>query len=253
MNSKSFPTILSGVLVILIGAAIVYRWNSKRVNIGSSPGATGTSDSAATQQIIAPSPSALGQKSTITQRNADTPNAADVRGAGQGTQLGTGQTVSPIDQSEFVPDLSVDSRGLSKTTAVMTLESGVVRFKFYSQDAPNTVTRIIELMKKGFYNGLIFHRVVPDFVVQGGDPTGTGTGGSGQKLKAEFNKRKHVEGTIAMARARDPDSADSQFYVCLTTTPHLDNDYTVFGQVVEGMDLIKKIKKSDKMLSVRLE
>ncbi|MCM2324169.1 MAG: peptidylprolyl isomerase [Oligoflexia bacterium] len=130
---------------------------------------------------------------------------------------------------------------------------GIIRFKFYPQDAPNTVNRIIELVQQGFYNGLTFHRVVPGFVVQGGDPVGNGTGGSGQKLKAEFNNRRHVEGAVAMARAMDPDSADSQFYISLGTHPHLDRSYTVFGQVIEGMDVARKLEKGDKMISVRVE
>jgi cyclophilin family peptidyl-prolyl cis-trans isomerase len=127
-------------------------------------------------------------------------------------------------------DLTVDSNGLSRTTVVINSTQGVIKFKFYPQDAPNTVNRFIELIKKGFYNGLTFHRVVPGFVVQGGDPLGNGTGGSGQKL-----------------------SADSQFYIALGTLPALDHNYTVFGQVIEGMDVVRKLKVGDKMTSVTLE
>jgi cyclophilin family peptidyl-prolyl cis-trans isomerase len=151
------------------------------------------------------------------------------------------------------PDLMIDANGLSKATAIITTNRGVIRFKFYPKDAPNTVTRIIELINKGFYNGLKFHRVVPGFVVQGGDPQGNGTGGSGQKLKAEFNDRKHVEGAVAMARAQSPDSADSQFYIALAPQPHLDRSYTVFGQVIEGMDVVKQLQPDDEMISVIIE
>lgn len=151
------------------------------------------------------------------------------------------------------PDLTVDTNGLSKATVVVQTSQGVIKFKFYSNDAPKTVKRLVELINKGFYNGLIFHRVVEGFVIQGGDPQGNGTGGSGQKLDAEFNSRHHVEGTVAMARAADPNSADSQFYISLGTHPHLDNKYTVFGQVIEGMDVAKKIKIGDKMLSVSIQ
>jgi cyclophilin family peptidyl-prolyl cis-trans isomerase len=112
---------------------------------------------------------------------------------------------------------------------------------------------MVELINQGFYNGLAFHRVEPDFVIQGGDPLGSGMGGSGTKLKAEFNTRKHVEGTVAMARARDPDSADSQFYISLGTHPHLDRNYTVFGQVIEGIDVARKIRVGDKMTSVVIQ
>lgn len=127
---------------------------------------------------------------------------------------------------------------------------GTIEAELYSEDAPKTVARITELANKNFYDGLTFHRVIPGFVAQGGDPSGNGTGGSGTKLKAEFNKRKHLEGTLAMARSSDPDSADSQFYICLGAQPHLDNQYTVFGQVVKGLDAVKKLKVGDKMTKV---
>jgi cyclophilin family peptidyl-prolyl cis-trans isomerase len=130
---------------------------------------------------------------------------------------------------------------------------GQIKVELYPSDAPKTVARIRELVGKGFYNGLTFHRVVPGFVVQGGDPKGDGTGGSGQNLPAEFNSRQHTEGTVAMARAADPNSADSQFYISLGRHPHLDGQYTVFGQVKEGMDAVKKIEVGDKMDSVTLE
>ncbi len=124
---------------------------------------------------------------------------------------------------------------------------GTIEAELYPEDAPKTVARIKELAQKGFYNGLVFHRVVPGFVVQGGDPTGTGMGGSGQKLPAEFNNREHVEGSLAMARAQDPNSADSQFYISLGRHPHLDHNYTVFGKVIKGMDAVKQIQQGDKM------
>lgn len=149
--------------------------------------------------------------------------------------------------------LKADANGLSLAKATIKTVHGNIVFKFYPEKAPNTVNRIVELIKSGFYDGLTFHRVVPNFVIQGGDPTGTGTGGSGKKLKAEFNDIQHIRGTVAMARASDPDSADSQFYIALTTLPHLDGSYTVFGQVVEGLELIDKVQKGDKMLSVVIE
>ncbi len=151
------------------------------------------------------------------------------------------------------PDLTVDEAGLSKAVGTIETEKGPIKFRFYTKEAPVTVARIVQLIQSGFYNGLIFHRVVPDFVIQGGDPQGNGTGGSGQHLKAEFNQRKHVEGTVAMARAQDPDSADSQFYIALGTIPHLDGGYTVFGQVSAGMDVVKKITMGDKMTKVTVQ
>ncbi|MCT4642636.1 MAG: peptidylprolyl isomerase [Bacteriovoracaceae bacterium] len=129
---------------------------------------------------------------------------------------------------------------------------GIFEIKFFSKEAPKTVERIKELINKKFYNGLTFHRVIPGFVVQGGDPLGTGMGGSGKKLQAEFNSIKHTPGIVAMARAQDPNSADSQFYISLGTHPHLDNKYTIFAKVIKGMDVVKKIQKNDKMISVTL-
>ena len=141
-----------------------------------------------------------------------------------------------------------------KQTAVITLDNGnEIRFEFYPEDAPKTVENFVTLAKKGFYNGLTFHRVVPDFVGQGGCPKGDGTGGPGYTIKAEFNKQKHVRGSVAMARSQDPDSAGSQFYITYGATPHLDGSYTVFGKVVSGMEHVDRIKQGDKMKTVAIE
>ena len=148
--------------------------------------------------------------------------------------------------------MKVDENGLSLTEAILKTKYGNIIIKFYPQKAPSTTMRIMELIKSGFYNGLTFHRVITNFVAQGGDPTASGTGGSGQNIKAEFNDLKHIEGTVAMARSQDPNSADSQFYIALARLPHLDNKYTIFAQVVKGMKLIHQIKKGDKILSFTL-
>jgi len=140
-----------------------------------------------------------------------------------------------------------------KQTATIVLDKGgEIRLEFYPVDAPKTVENFVTLAKKGFYDGLTFHRVVPDFVVQGGCPQGTGTGGPGYTLKAEFNKQKHVRGTLAMARSQHPDSAGSQFYICYGPTPHLDGNYTVFGRVVSGMEHVDRIRQGDRMKSVTI-
>lgn len=143
-------------------------------------------------------------------------------------------------------DLSTYSKALFKT------DKGNVEFEFLSKKAPNTVKRIKELVHQGFYNGIVFHRVVPKFVAQAGDPTGTGTSGSGVKLKAEFNDVKHERGIISMARAFDKDSADSQFFIVLEKAPHLDGKYTAFGKMTKGLDIIDKISKGDKIQSAVL-
>lgn len=138
-------------------------------------------------------------------------------------------------------------------TAVIALDKGgEIRIELYPADAPKTVESFVTLAKKGFYDGLTFHRVVPDFVVQGGDPKGDGTGGPGYTIPAEFNKQKHVRGSVAMARSQHPDSAGSQFYITYGAQPHLDNNYTVFGKVASGMEHVDKIKQGDKMKSVTI-
>jgi peptidylprolyl isomerase len=113
------------------------------------------------------------------------------------------------------------------------------------QLAPNHVTRIKELAQQGFYNGIVFHRVIEDFMAQTGDPTGTGMGGSGKKLKEEFSKEPHVRGVVSMARSTNINSADSQFFIVLKDAKYLDNQYTVFGRVTSGMEFVDMIKKGD--------
>jgi len=124
--------------------------------------------------------------------------------------------------------------------------------------APNHVARIKELVRDGFYDGVVFHRVIDGFMAQTGDPTGTGTGGSGKKLKAEFSREPHVRGTVSMARAQSPDSGDSQFFICFDDARFLDGKYTVWGKVIEGMEHVDKIKRGepvrdpDRIVSARL-
>jgi len=124
--------------------------------------------------------------------------------------------------------------------------------------APKHVARIKELARKGFYDGIVFHRVIDGFMAQTGDPTGTGMGGSGQKLKAEFSREPHVRGTASMARAQNPDSGDSQFFLCFDDAPFLNGQYTVWGKVVDGMENIDKIKRGepvkdpDKIVSMKV-
>jgi len=140
-----------------------------------------------------------------------------------------------------------------KQTAVITMEKGgEINIEFFPEDAPKTVENFVTLAKKGFYDGVTFHRVEPNFVVQGGDPKGNGTGGPGYTIKDEFNKQKHVRGVVAMARTQAPNSAGSQFYITLAPAHFLDNQYTVFGRVTSGMEIVDKIKVGDKMKSVKI-
>ena len=131
---------------------------------------------------------------------------------------------------------------------LMELEAGTVVIQTRPDLAPNHVARIKELARSGFYDGIVFHRVIEGFMAQGGDPTGTGTGGSGKNLKAEFNEEPHVRGTLSMARSQSPDSADSQFFICFDDASFLNRQYTVWGQVVEGMEHVDAIKRGEPVM-----
>jgi len=132
-----------------------------------------------------------------------------------------------------------------ENTLYLDVPAGRVIIELRPDLAPNHVARIKELARKKFYDGIVFHRVIDGFMAQTGDPRGDGTGGSGTNLKAEFSKEKHVRGTASMARAQHPDSADSQFFICFAPAPFLNGKYTVWGQVVSGMEHIDAIKKGD--------
>ena len=133
-----------------------------------------------------------------------------------------------------------------ENTLFLELKDGIVTIALRPDLAPSHVARIRELVREGFYDGLTFHRVIEGFMAQTGDPKGDGTGGSGKKLKAEFSKEKHVRGTLSMARAQSADSADSQFFIVFEPASHLDGQYTIWGEVVDGMDLVDKIKKGSR-------
>jgi peptidyl-prolyl cis-trans isomerase B (cyclophilin B) len=142
---------------------------------------------------------------------------------------------------------------IKKPAAVISMEKGgEFRIDFYAEDAPKTVENFVTLAKKGFYDGLTFHRVQPGVLVHGGDPRGDGSGGPGYTIKAEFNKQKHVRGAVAMARLVSPDSAGSQFYIMLAGAGELDGQYAVFGKVTSGMEVVDRIALWDKMKTVKI-
>jgi len=137
---------------------------------------------------------------------------------------------------------------MAETRAIIETKFGNIELKFFPEVAPNHVSNFIELAKKGFYDGTTFHRVIPGFMIQGGDPNTRdadksrhGMGGPGHQVKAEFNEKPHKRGILSMARAASPDSAGSQFFICVKDSPFLDKQYTVFGEVVSGMDVADKI------------
>ena len=145
-----------------------------------------------------------------------------------------------------------------ENTLLMETTQGPVVIEMRPDLAPNHVARIKELVRDGFYDGIVFHRVIDGFMAQTGCPHGTGTGGSGKKLKAEFNKESHQRGVCSMARAMDPNSGDSQFFICFGDASFLDGQYTVWGKVLEGMEHVDKIKRGepvsnpDKIVSLKV-
>lgn len=148
---------------------------------------------------------------------------------------------------------------MSEEILVLETTQGPVSIAFRADAAPGHVARIKELVSDGFYNGVPFHRVIEGFMAQTGDPTGTGMGGSGKKLKAEFNDLPHKRGTVSMARAQNPDSGDSQFFICFADASFLNRQYTVWGEVISGMENVDKIKRGepvkdpDKIVSATLQ
>ena len=135
----------------------------------------------------------------------------------------------------------------AENALLLKTKNGDIVIEMFPDDAPKHVARIKELVRDGFYNGLKFHRVIDGFMAQTGDPRGNGTGGSGKKLKAEFNRNRHTRGTVSMARAMDPDSADSQFFICFDDAGFLDGKYTLWGQVISGMEYVDAIKRGEGM------
>jgi cyclophilin family peptidyl-prolyl cis-trans isomerase len=145
-----------------------------------------------------------------------------------------------------------------ENTLILETTKGKATIKLRPDLAPGHVARIKELTRQGFYDGIVFHRVIDGFMAQTGDPTGTGMGGSGKKLKAEFSREPHKRGTASMARAQDPNSGDSQFFICFADARFLDGQYTVWGEVTEGMENIDRIKRGepvkdpDKIVSMKV-
>ena len=129
----------------------------------------------------------------------------------------------------------------SNPQVVLETGSGNIVLELFPKEAPVTVANFLKLVNQKFYDGLIFHRVIPGFMIQGGDPNGNGSGGPGWTIKGEFGSRKHLAGTLSMARTADPNSAGSQFFICVAAAPHLDGQYAAFGQTIEGLSVVEKI------------
>jgi peptidyl-prolyl cis-trans isomerase B (cyclophilin B) len=173
-------------------------------------------------------------------------------GLGGTTDPAAAQAPKPAEPAAKPAEPKKGSKPVKQTAEITMDKGGVIVIEFYPADAPKTVDNFVKLAKKGYYDGVTFHRREENFVIQGGDPKGNGTGGPGYTIPAEFNKQKHVRGAVAMARTQDPNSAGSQFYICLAPANFLDGQYTVFGIVTKGMDVVDKVKVGDKMKTVKI-
>ena len=140
--------------------------------------------------------------------------------------------------------MNMDAAQLANWRVVMSTTAGELEMEFWPETAPNHVRNFLDLCQAGFYDGVIFHRVIPGFMIQGGDPTGTGTGGGPRRLKAEFSQRPHKKGVLSMARSSDPNSASCQFFVMHDASPHLDGQYSAFGVVVRGLEVVDAIART---------
>ena len=179
--------------------------------------------------------------------------------AGCGNETKNIEETSMNEQKPVVQDSSEIKTESSGTDLALILwqskdgkDEDTMVLRFYPEKAPMHVKNFKDLANKKFYDGLIIFRVEPNFVMQTGSPDNTNTSGPGYTIDAEFNDIKHLKGTLAMARSQDPNSAGSQFYICLAAAPHLDNNYTVFGQVLKGMEVLDKVKKGDFMRKVTI-
>lgn len=185
---------------------------------------------------------------STSKKTPTTPSTSKAPTSSEASMVGTATTPAPPTAAEITT-----LTALAKTSLVrIATTKGVIDLELYPDVAPVHVANFLKLIQAGFYNGLTFHRVVPEFVVQGGDPEGTGRGGPGYTIKAEFSDKKHLTGTLAMARSSDPDSAGSQFYLTLAPQPGLDHDYTVFGQTIAGLDVLATIAIGDTMTKLEI-
>ncbi|HEY3379903.1 MAG TPA: peptidylprolyl isomerase [Armatimonadota bacterium] len=199
--------------------------------------ATGQADSSATTRSATPAPAPAPEPAAAPEPTSPLTTPSPTPGA---------KSAKPPTQADVAAAKAAGTRHATIKTS-----KGDIEVELYGKDAPLSVANFVKLSKAKFYNGLIFHRVEPGFVIQGGDPLGSGMGGPGYNIRREISpKLRHVAGALAWARSSDPNSAGSQFYITLAATPSLDDEYAVFGKVVKGMNVVQKIAKGDAIKSV---
>ncbi len=234
------------VLLSLIGLLVALA------ACGPSTGSASQSAARATSAAFSATPGSITNTSGGTSVPANTPSSAATSGspsASSGKPVCTGERPAQRRTDYKAPDdMHLDpNKGYIATIETV---KGTINAELYPNIAPKTVNSFVFLACQGYFDGLTFHRYEPGFVIQGGDPAGNGTGGPGYHLPAEFNSLKHTAGVLSMARTSDPNSAGSQFFIMLGSAPHLDNQYSAFGKVIDGMDTVMKIRAGDKMTRV---
>ncbi|MCA8914495.1 MAG: peptidylprolyl isomerase [Planctomycetes bacterium] len=209
------------------------------------------------------------QRAALAARQGDSKNAVEIYSAlikDEAKNLNVSQfnTIQQLLQfqrqaaEQWEDELKYREEDAKKTNPhlVLETEAGKIVIELFEDDAPNTVASLVNLAQKKFYDGLTFHRFVQDFMIQGGDPNGDGTGGPGYRLKSEISRRNHFRGTVAMARSNHPDSQGSQFYICVSNSPdviNLSGKYVVVGRVIDGMEIVDRLRVGAKMKTVRAE
>lgn len=193
-----------------------------------------------------------GQKKAEETPKVETPKLAKSEPGIFGIARTSGFTTPQqrVDVAASVKDAEINLKGTEKATIETT--QGTIVAELYSKDAPNTVKNFIRLSESGFYDGIIWHRYEPNFVIQGGDPLGNGTGDAGYNIDFEKNSRTHELGALGVARSSDPNSGSCQFYICLSPVHSLDGNYVVFGKVLQGMDVVNKIRVSDTIKKISI-
>ncbi len=244
MNQSKLPGIISAVVVLIVLGLLgvmLYNRDQQAAGVANEPGTSAAPDGEATMLAMAEATALAMVSETTTPASGQAPEP-EAMGEGAAAEL------PPVERENMysqMPPMTIDPE--QEYQATITTPRGDIVVRLRPDIAPQTVNSFVFLARQGFYDGLTWHRVLPNFMAQGGDPTGTGTGGPGYNVPAEFSRAILFDrpGLLAMARANDPDSAGSQFFITTAPAPHLSGQYTIFGEVIEGQEIVDNIPLRD--------